>query len=29
MRVFLKAIDVEAVPQMVNTPRANPYYFWD
>jgi len=29
MRAFLKAIDMEAIPQMVSTPRANPYYFWD
>jgi len=29
MRAFLKAIEMEAVPQMVSTPRANPYYFWD
>ena len=28
MRTFLKAIDVEATPQMVYTPRANPYFFW-
>jgi len=28
MRTFLKAIDVEATPQMVFTPRANPYFFW-
>jgi len=29
MRVFLKAIDVEPTPQMVYTPRANPYFFWE
>ncbi len=28
MPAFLKAIDVEPCPQMVNTPRANPYFFW-
>ncbi|MDY6911528.1 MAG: dissimilatory-type sulfite reductase subunit alpha [Chloroflexota bacterium] len=28
MGEFLKAMDIEAVPQMVNTPRANPYIFW-
>ena len=25
---FLKAMDIEPVPQMVKTPRANPYIFW-
>lgn len=29
MPTFLKAIDVEPCPQMVNTPRANPYFFWE
>ncbi|UCG84160.1 MAG: sulfite reductase, dissimilatory-type subunit alpha, partial [Dehalococcoidia bacterium] len=29
MRVFLKAVDIEPTPQMVYTPRANPYFFWD
>jgi sulfite reductase alpha subunit len=29
MPTFLKAIDVEPCPQMVTTPRANPYFFWD
>jgi sulfite reductase alpha subunit len=29
MPTFLKAIDVEPCPQMVSTPRANPYFFWD
>jgi sulfite reductase alpha subunit len=29
MPAFLKAIDVEPCPQMVSTPRANPYFFWD
>jgi dissimilatory sulfite reductase alpha subunit len=29
MRAFLKAMDIEAVPQMIRIPRANPYYFWD
>ncbi|OGO01132.1 MAG: sulfite reductase, dissimilatory-type subunit alpha [Chloroflexi bacterium RBG_13_52_14] len=29
MPAFLKAIDVEPCPQMIYTPRANPYYFWD
>ena len=28
MRQFLKAIDLEPIPQMVKTPRANPYFFW-
>ena len=27
MRQFLKAIDIEPSPQMINTPRANPYFF--
>ena len=26
---FLKAIDVEPVPQMVYRPRSNPYIFFD
>ncbi len=29
MRNFLKAIDLEPLPQMIKVPRANPYYFWD
>ena len=29
MRAFLKAVDLEPLPQMVFRPRANPYYFWD
>jgi sulfite reductase alpha subunit len=29
MRMFLRAIDVEPVPQMVYRPRANPYVFFD
>jgi dissimilatory sulfite reductase alpha subunit len=29
MPAFLKAIEVEPSPQMVYTPRANPYFFWD
>ena len=29
MRAFLKAMDLEAIPQMIRIPRANPYYFWD
>jgi len=29
MRAFLKAMDLPPVPQMINAPRANPYYFWD
>jgi len=29
MRAFLKAAELEPVPQMVFRPRANPYYFWD
>ncbi len=29
MRSFLKAVDLEPVPQMIMEPRANPYYFWD
>jgi len=29
MREFLKAMDLEPLPQMVTTPRSNPYYFWD
>ncbi|SMB80237.1 dissimilatory sulfite reductase alpha subunit [Desulfonispora thiosulfatigenes DSM 11270] len=28
MTDFLKAIDIEAVPQMVKHPRENPYFFW-
>lgn len=29
MPTFLKAIDVEPCPQMIYTPRANPYFFWE
>jgi len=29
MRNFLKAMDLEPIPQMIRVPRANPYYFWD
>jgi sulfite reductase alpha subunit len=29
MRAFLKAVDLQAAPQMIRVPRANPYYFWD
>jgi len=29
MPVFLKAMDVEPCPQMIYTPRANPYFFWE
>lgn len=29
MRAFLNAVDLEALPQMIRMPRANPYYFWD
>ena len=28
MRVFLRAIGLPPVPQMVKEPRANPYVFW-
>ena len=28
MRAFLKAVDLEPLPQMIRVPRANPYYFW-
>ncbi len=28
MRVFLKDLGIDPIPQMVNAPRANPYYFW-
>jgi hypothetical protein len=28
MRLFLKEMGLPAIPQMVNAPRANPYYFW-
>jgi sulfite reductase alpha subunit len=28
MRKFLKDLGMSAIPQMVNAPRANPYYFW-
>lgn len=28
MRVFLKAMGIKAIPQMVKYPRPNPYYFW-
>ncbi len=29
MPAFIKAIEVEPIPQMVNHPRENPYFFWD
>jgi sulfite reductase alpha subunit len=29
MRAFLNAVDLPPVPQMIQAPRANPYYFWD
>ena len=29
MRAFLFAVGLPPVPQMVQMPRANPYYFWD
>lgn len=28
IRTFLKDMGMAPVPQMVNAPRANPYYFW-
>jgi sulfite reductase alpha subunit len=28
LRTFLKEMDLPAIPQMVNAPRANPYFFW-
>jgi sulfite reductase alpha subunit len=28
MRVFLKAMGIKPIPQMVKFPRPNPYYFW-
>lgn len=28
MSEFLKAMDIEPVPQMIKVPRANPYVFW-
>jgi sulfite reductase alpha subunit len=28
IRTFLKAMDMDPLPQMVKEPRANPYYFW-
>lgn len=28
MRNFLRAIEVEPIPQMVMAPRANPFFFW-
>jgi sulfite reductase alpha subunit len=28
MRTFLKDLGIAPVPQMVNAPRANPYFFW-
>jgi len=28
MRVFLREIGLEPLPQMVSAPRANPYFFW-
>jgi sulfite reductase alpha subunit len=29
MRTFLKEMGLKPVPQMIRTPRMNPYYFWD
>ncbi len=29
LKEFLKAIEVEAIPQMVKEPRSNPYIFWE
>ena len=29
MRIFLKEVGLDPIPQMVNTPRMNPYYFWN
>ncbi|MDP2991815.1 MAG: dissimilatory-type sulfite reductase subunit alpha [Deltaproteobacteria bacterium] len=29
MRDFLKAVELEAIPQMVKEPRSNPYIFWE
>ncbi len=29
MPAFIKALDVEPIPQMVAHPRENPYFFWD
>ncbi len=29
MRAFLSAMNLPPSPQMINAPRANPYYFWD
>jgi sulfite reductase alpha subunit len=28
MRVFLKEMGIKPIPQMIRTPRANPYFFW-
>jgi len=28
LRTFLKEMGMDALPQMVNEPRANPYFFW-
>lgn len=28
MAAFLKAVELDPIPQMVNHPRENPYYFW-
>ncbi len=28
LNVFLKGVGVDPIPQMVKTPRMNPYYFW-
>ncbi len=28
IRTFLKEVGMDAIPQMVNAPRANPYFFW-
>jgi len=29
MRTFLKEMGLKPVPQMIRTPRMNPYYFWE
>ena len=29
MRAFLKAVGLPPAPQMIQAPRANPYYFWE
>ena len=28
MRVFLRDMGIKPIPQMIRTPRANPYFFW-